>query len=163
MTAATVPFQAATLRHVFAAFPTGVTVLASRIQTEHVGMAVNSFTSVSLDPTLVSVCVAAQSRTWPKLRRAPRIGISVLAEVHEHASRALSARDGDRFAGLTWRQANQNALLLQGAAAWLDCSVEREIEAGDHTIALLRVHDLGSDTAVAPLVFHASRYRTLAP
>jgi flavin reductase (DIM6/NTAB) family NADH-FMN oxidoreductase RutF len=163
VTTTTARFEPATLRHVFGAFPTGVAVIAARIGADPTGMAVSSFTSVSLNPPLVSVCVASKSRTWPTLREATRIGVSVLAETHEHASRTLSAADGDRFAALNWRQTGDNALLLHGAAAWLDCSVEREIEAGDHVIALLEVHDLGSDTAVAPLVFHASRYRILAP
>ncbi|MGZ4553744.1 MAG: flavin reductase family protein, partial [Mycobacteriaceae bacterium] len=122
-----------------------------------------SFTSVSLDPPLVSVCVATQSRTWPQLRRAPRIGVSVLADAHEDASRQLSARDGDRFGGLPWRYSADDAMFLDGAAAWLDCSVDQELEAGDHGIVLFRIHDLDADAEVAPLVFHGSRYRSLAP
>jgi flavin reductase (DIM6/NTAB) family NADH-FMN oxidoreductase RutF len=151
------------LRRVFGAFPSGVTVLAATVDSEPIGMAASSFTSVSLDPPLVSVCVATQSRTWPELRRARRIGVSVLADVHEEASRQLSAKDGDRFAGLPWRHSEDNAMFLGGAAAWLDCSVEREVEAGDHSIVMLRIHDLDGDVEVAPLVFHASRYRRLAP
>jgi flavin reductase (DIM6/NTAB) family NADH-FMN oxidoreductase RutF len=151
------------LRRVFGAFPSGVTVIAATVGSEQAGMTASSFTSVSLDPPLVSVCVSSQSRTWAVLRGAPRIGVSVLADVHEHASRRLAAPDGDRFSGISWRKGADNALLLEGAAAWLDCAVEREIEAGDHAIALLRVHDLGSDAGIAPLIFHASRYRKLAP
>ncbi|WP_349263643.1 flavin reductase family protein, partial [Actinocrinis sp.] len=92
----------ATLRRVFGAFPTGVTALAALVDGVPVGMAANSFTSVSLDPPLVSVCVATASATWPSLRRANRIGVSVLSHRQETASRQLAARGIDRFAGLPW-------------------------------------------------------------
>jgi flavin reductase (DIM6/NTAB) family NADH-FMN oxidoreductase RutF len=89
--------------------------------------------------------------------------VSVLADVHEEASRQLSRREGDRFAGLRWRQSRDDALLLEGAAAWFECSVEREVEAGDHQIILLGIHDLNVDHDVSPLVYHGSGYRRLAP
>ncbi|HEV2637397.1 MAG TPA: flavin reductase family protein [Actinocrinis sp.] len=152
----------ATLRRVFGAYPTGVTALAALVDGEPVGMAANSFTSVSLDPPLVSVCVATSSQTWPALRGSARLGVSVLSHEQEQASRSLAARGTDRFAGLSWCATPDGAVLLAGASAWLDCSVDREIRAGDHEIVLLRVHSLGSGPEVAPLVFHGSRYRRLA-
>lgn len=152
----------ATLRRVLGAYPTGVTALAALIDGEPVGMAANSFTSVSLDPPLVSVCVATTSTTWPKLRRATRLGVSVLSHEQEAASRSLASRGVDRFAGLSWHATEDGAILLDGASAWFDCAVEREIRAGDHEIVLLNVHGLGTDPLIPPLVFHGSRYRRLA-
>ena len=152
-----------TLRRVLGAFPTGVTALAALAEGgAPAGMAANSFTSVSLDPPLVSVCVAMSSRTWPLLRSAPRLGVSVLGHEQETASRSLASRDADRFAGLAWRTSEDGAVFLEDASAWLDCSVEREIRAGDHDIVLLRVHRLGTEPGIPPLVFHGSRYRRLA-
>ena len=151
-----------TLRRVLAAFPTGVTALAALVDGEPVGMAANSFTSVSLDPPLVSVCVATTSTTWPVLRRATRIGVSVLSHEQESASRNLAKRGIDRFADVSWHTTDDGAILLDGATAWFDCSVEREIRAGDHEIVLLHVHGLGTDPQTPPLVFHGSRYRRLA-
>jgi flavin reductase (DIM6/NTAB) family NADH-FMN oxidoreductase RutF len=152
----------ATLRRVLGAYPTGVTALAALVDGEPVGMAANSFTSVSLDPPLVSVCVATTSSTWPKLRRATRLGVSVLSHEQEAASRSLASRGVDRFAGLSWHPTEDGAILLDGASAWFDCAVEREIRAGDHEIVLLNVHGLGTDPLTPPLVFHGSRYRRLA-
>jgi flavin reductase (DIM6/NTAB) family NADH-FMN oxidoreductase RutF len=149
------------LRRVFGSFPTGVTVIAGVVDGRPAGLAANSFVSVSLDPPIVSVCLARTSGTWPILRRAPRIGVSVLGAQQEHIGRQLSARGVDRFAALRWRTSPDGAVLLDGASAWLDCAVEREIPAGDHDIVLLRVHDLDADPDVAPLVFHGSRYRRL--
>jgi flavin reductase (DIM6/NTAB) family NADH-FMN oxidoreductase RutF len=150
----------AQLRRVFAAFPTGVAAVAAVIDGEPAGLAASSFVSVSLDPPLVSVCVAHTSTTWPVLRNAGRLGISVLGDHQEQASRQLSSRAAGRFAGLDWRATADGAVLLSEASAWLDCSLEQEIPAGDHDIVLLRVHDLGA-SEVMPLVFHGSSYRQL--
>lgn len=151
-----------TLRRVLGMFPTGVTALAALVAGEPIGLAANSFTSVSLDPPLVSVCVAVTSRTWPALRCAARIGVSVLSHRQQEAGRRLAARGVDRFAGLDWHSTEDGAVLLEGASAWLDCAIDREIRAGDHDIVLLAVHGLGSDPHTPPLVFHSSGYHRLA-
>ena len=151
------------LRRVFGAFPTGVTAVAALSAGVPVGLAANSFASVSLDPPLVSVCVARTSRRWPRLRQAARLGISVLGAHQEQASRQLAASGPDWFARLPWRASADGAVLVEGASAWLDCSIYDEIAAGDHDVVLLRVHELDANPAVAPLVFHASRYRQLRP
>ena len=154
--------DAATFRRVLGAFPTGVTALAAVIDGVPVGMAANSFTSVSLEPPLVSVCVATVSETWRTLRRATRLGVSVLSHRQEAASRRLAARGIDRFAEQSWHPTEDGAILLDHASAWFDCSIEREIRAGDHEIVLLGVHGLGTAPQIPPLVFHGSRYRRLA-
>jgi flavin reductase (DIM6/NTAB) family NADH-FMN oxidoreductase RutF len=157
VTAALSPAQ---LRSVFAAFPTGVAAVAAVIGGAPTGLAASSFVPVSLDPPFVSVCIARASTTWPALRTAARLGISVLGQHQEAVSRQLAATGAGRFTGLSWRATARGAVLLPESSAWFDCSVEREIPAGDHDIVLLRVHDLGA-TAVMPLVFHASTYRCL--
>jgi flavin reductase (DIM6/NTAB) family NADH-FMN oxidoreductase RutF len=156
-----VALHPAELRRVFGAFPTGVTAIAALVDGSPVGLAASSFTSVSLDPPLVSVCVAHSSTTWPLLSGSARLGVSVLSAQQELACRQLAARDGDRFASLDWRSTEDGAVLVEQASAWLDCSVEQLIRAGDHDIVLLRVHELDADPAVPPLVFHASGFRRL--
>ena len=150
------------LRRVFSAFPTGVVAMAALVDGRPVGLAASSFVSVSLDPPLVSVCVARTSTTWPVLRGAGRLGISVLGAHQEQAGRQLAARGVDRFAGLSWTATDEGAVLLSGASAWLECAVEQDFPAGDHDIVLLRVHGLSADSRVPPLVFHGSAYRRLA-
>ena len=85
----------AQLRRVFAAFPTGVAAVAAVINREPAGLAANSLVSVSLDPPLVSVCIGHTSTTWPALRTAGRLGISVLGSHQEAVSRQLGSRDGE--------------------------------------------------------------------
>jgi flavin reductase (DIM6/NTAB) family NADH-FMN oxidoreductase RutF len=153
--------QPGELRRVFGAFPTGVTAVAALVEGAPVGIAASSFTSVSLDPPMVSVCIAHTSSTWPLLRSAGRFGVSVLGAHQEDAGRALSGRGEDRFAKLSWRATRDGAVLIDSATAWLECSIEQEVRAGDHDIVVLRVHDLDADIDVAPLVFHGSRFRRL--
>jgi flavin reductase (DIM6/NTAB) family NADH-FMN oxidoreductase RutF len=151
----------AELRRVYGAFPSGVTAIAALVDGAPVGIAASSFTSVSLDPPLVSVCVAHTSTTWPTLGTAARLGVSVLGADQEKAGRQLAGKGADRFADLAWRATEDGAVLLEGASAWLDCSIDQEVRAGDHDIVVLRVHDLDADHDIRPLVFHASQFRRL--
>lgn len=151
----------AQLRRVYGAFPSGVTAVAALIDAQPMGIAASSFTAVSLDPPLVSVCVAHSSTTWPRLAQATRFGVSVLSAEQEQAGRQLASREGDRFDALPWRATSDGAVLLEGASAWLECSIYSQVRAGDHDIVVLQVHDLDADHDVTPLVFHASQFRRL--
>ena len=150
------------LRRVFGAYPTGVAVVAALVEGRPVGLAASSFVPVSLDPPLVSVCVAHTSTTWPVLRAASRVGISVLAADQERAGRQLGARVPDRFAGLRWNATDSGAVSLEGAAARFECSVRQHIRAGDHDIVLFEIHDHEATDGAGALVFHGSTFRTLA-
>jgi flavin reductase (DIM6/NTAB) family NADH-FMN oxidoreductase RutF len=151
------------LRQVFGAFPTGVTVVAALADGEPAGLAANSFTSVSLDPPIVSVCLRTGSRTGALLRTAGRVGVSVLAAGQESVSRRLAAAVPDRFAGIPWRSSADGAVLVDGAAAWLECAPLHVLTVGDHDVLLLSVHASGVAHGAQPLVFHASRYTRLEP
>jgi flavin reductase (DIM6/NTAB) family NADH-FMN oxidoreductase RutF len=146
-------------RRVLAAYPTGVTAVAALVDGRPAGISASSFTSVSLEPALVSVCIAHTSTTWPLLRDLPRIGVSVLSAEQEHIARALASRDGDRFEAIGWSAGSDGSVRIDGASAWLDCSIDTVVRAGDHDIVVLRVVELDGDPAVDPLVFHGSTYR----
>jgi flavin reductase (DIM6/NTAB) family NADH-FMN oxidoreductase RutF len=150
------------LREAYGAFPSGVTALCAMIDDAPVGMVASSFTSVSMDPPLVSICVANTSATWPRLRPATRLGVSVLAAGHERAARQLSARTGDRFAGVGLEVTGAGAVLIEESAAWLDCTLFDEIAAGDHALLLLRIEALRTFPDRHPLIFHGSKFRRLA-
>jgi len=151
----------AELRRVFGAFPSGVIAIGALVDGAPVGMAASSFTSVSLDPPLVMICVANTSTTWPKLSDATRFGVSVLAADQAGACRQLAARIDDRFTNLGWSATQEGAVVLEGATAWLHCSIHQVFPGGDHDIVVLRVHDLDADHAIHPLVFHASKFHRL--
>jgi len=150
------------LRHAFGCFPSGVVAVCALVDGMPVGMAMSSFTSVSLDPPLVSICIQDTSTTWPVLRRCARLGLSVLAEEHDAVCRALAKKGADRFADIDWTAGPDGGVFVHGASAWFDCSLDQEFLAGDHAIALLRLHGLCSEPDISPLVFHGSRFRRLA-
>lgn len=155
--------QPDSLRNSFARFPSGIAALCATVDGKPQGIVASSFTvGVSLDPPLVMFAVQKTSRTWPIVRGAARIGVSVLGELHEGVCRQIASREGDRFAGLKIETTEEGALFLDDAALWLDCSVEQEVSAGDHDVVILRVHGHESHGDVnEPLVFHGSEFRKL--
>ncbi|MDO1481870.1 flavin reductase family protein [Rhodococcus ruber] len=157
----TEPLGARELRRVFGVFPSGIVSVCSLVDGTRVGMVFSSFTSVSLDPPLVSVCVDHGSETWPSLRRANHLGVSVLGISHAEAARRLSSRTVDRFDGLDFESNAEGALFLAGAPAWLDCTIEAELAGGDHNVVLLRVERMATSDDAKPLVFHGSTFHRL--
>jgi len=126
-------------------------------------MAVSTFVPVSLDPPLVSFCVQNASETWPRLAELPVVGISVLAEHHDVAARALAAKNGDRFSGVRTVSTNAGAVFIEDTAVWLEASVEQSVPAGDHTIVIMRILQIRVHDGVPPIVFHRSMFRRLDP
>jgi flavin reductase (DIM6/NTAB) family NADH-FMN oxidoreductase RutF len=156
--------DAAALRRTFALFPSGVAAIAAEVDgTPRVLVASSFQVGISADPPLVLFAVQRTSESWPVLRRAERLGASVLGEAHEAACRQLAARGPDRFAGIPTTRTARGAVLVDGAPVHLECSVEGETPAGDHDLVLLRVHALATDPTAPPLVFHGSTFRRLEP
>ncbi len=156
-------FDQAVLRQAFGCFPSGVTAFCGLLDGVAEGMAASSFTSVSLDPALVAVCVANTSTTWPKLARLDRLGLSVLAGDHAPIARALASKNGNRFNGVDWMATDTGAVFVHGATLWLECTPYKRIGAGDHEIVVLQIVALAMYPDVAPMVFHRSDFRELAP
>jgi flavin reductase (DIM6/NTAB) family NADH-FMN oxidoreductase RutF len=150
------------LRQAFGAFPSGVAAICARVDRQPVGMAASSFTSVSVDPPLVSVCIQNSSTTWPVLRDRARLGLSVMSQWQDVACRQLASKEGDRFANIEWDAGPHDSVLVRGSSAWMEVSLYKEIEAGDHLIALLEVHGLDTSPHTPPLIFHASQFRKIA-
>lgn len=153
----------ASLREAFSHFPSGVIAIAAEIDGTRVGLAASTFVPVSLDPPLVSFCVQNTSTTWPRIKDLPVLGISVLSEAHDGAARTLAAKNGDRFAGLETVSSAGGAVFVRDTSVWLETAIEQEVPAGDHTIVILRIHDVTVHDDVAPIVFHRSGFRRLTP
>lgn len=151
----------AALRQAFGVFPSGVVAVAAVVDGRPVGLAASSFTSVSLDPPLVSFSVANTSKTWPDLRRSSHLGVTVLAEHHGEVCRQLAGPVDSRFDGLTVSASLDGALTLDEGLAQFDCTIYREVEAGDHIVVLLQLH-AADHAAGQPLVFHRSNFGRLA-
>ena len=109
-------------RQVLGEYPTGVCVVtAADPDGGYAGLTVGSFTSVSLDPPLVAFLPDKSSTTWPRLERAGRFCVNVLAADQEYICRAIAAKETDKFAGLDWRPAGSGSPILAGVSAWIDC------------------------------------------
>ena len=123
------------------------------------GLAVNSFTSVSLDPPLVAFCVGRTSTTWPRIRAAGGSRVNILADDQE-ACRAGSRRPRRRrpLRGHRLAPVAAGAPVLDGALAWIDATVEAEHAAGDHVMVIGRVTGLEVAREGAPLVFYRGGY-----
>ncbi|MEM7413446.1 MAG: flavin reductase family protein [Myxococcota bacterium] len=152
----------AALRRTFACFPSGVAAVCAIAPQGPVGLLVSSFTSVSLEPPLASICIMNDSSRWSQLRSAARLGLSFLADGQQRVCEQLSASPEHGFAGLEISTTSEGAVLLRDATAWLDCSLHQEVDAGDHTLVLLRIEALRARPALAPLVFHNSQFHRLA-
>jgi len=154
--------DAARLRTAFGIFPSGVVAVAAEVGGRLVGLAASSFTSVSLDPPLVSFSVANTSKTWPDLRRAEHLGVTILADHHGDLCRQLAGPVDDRFTGISVSATDEGAVTLDEGLARFDCTIYREVEAGDHLIVLLRLHAVEHPETGSPLIFHRSGFGRLA-
>ncbi len=148
----------ADLRQILGKFLTGVTVVTTLDQHKvPVGFTANSFTSVSLDPPLVLVCLAETAGLAPVFRRADSFVINILSTEQEATSNGFARRDEDRFADTGWQAGATGSPILNDCAAWLDCEMYEKILAGDHIILIGRIVD-AEKTARHPLGYYQGRY-----
>lgn len=155
-------FDQALLRQAFGCFPSGVTAFCGIVDGRPEGMAASSFTSVSIAPALVSICVANTSSTWPRLATLPTLGLSVLGSEHGTVARALAARGIDRFKEVDWVETESGAVFVHGATLWLECKPVQVVEAGDHQIVVLEIDALLMNPDVRPMIFHHSAFHEIA-
>ena len=128
------------LRDAFGAFMTGVTVVTAHdADGNPLGFTANSFTSVSLDPPLVLVCLANSSRNYAALSQAKGFAVNILAETQVDVSNTFARPVEDRFAAVDWRSGPHGSPVFDGVSAWFDCSMFNTVDAGDHLILIGKV------------------------
>lgn len=156
------PVGAGEFRRVLGHFASGVTVVTAVDADGPAGFACQSFASLSLEPPLVVFMVGRTSTTWPRIARAGRFCVNVLGEEQDGLCRGFAVSGADKFAGVTYRPAPvTGAPLLDGVAAWIDCTVQAVHTGGDHLIVVGRVEALDADEECAPLLFHRGRFGRL--
>jgi len=152
-----------TMRRVLGHFPSGVTIVTGTTPEGPHGFTCQSFASLSLDPPLVLVLPGRSSSSWPKIEATGRFCVNVLAEGQQELSTAFARSGGDKFAGVAWAASGLGSPVLQGATAWIDCTLHDVHDGGDHLIVVGAVHDLGAAGETAPLVFHRGGYARTSP
>ncbi len=146
-------------KNVLGHFATGVAVVTAVDGGEPVGLTIQSFCSLSLDPPLILLCPALTSTSWPRLERAGRLCVNLLAESQAALARQFARSGGDKYTGVKWTSsAETGSPLLEGALAWVDCEIEQSLQGGDHLIAICRVLDLAVRTDLRPLIFYRSNF-----
>jgi 3-hydroxy-9,10-secoandrosta-1,3,5(10)-triene-9,17-dione monooxygenase reductase component len=146
------------MRTVLGHFATGITIVTATDAGAPVGMACNSFTSVSLEPPLVLFCAAKSSTTWPRIQAAGKWAANILGEDDEEVSRLFAQKDAERFAHMTFRPGQSGAPILDRTLAFVDCETDAEHDAGDHVIVVGRVLELGYQSEGKPLLFYRGGY-----
>lgn len=149
------------MREVLGHFATGVVVVTAAGPGGPLGFTCQSFSSLSLDPPLVSLAPARTSSTWPRIRQVGTFCVNVLADDHEQHSVRFARSGVDRFSGVGWAPGPDGTPVLDGVAAWVVATLEHEYDGGDHTIVVGRVRALGADPTRTPLLFHRGRYGRL--
>jgi flavin reductase len=163
-------FGSVEFRNAVGAFATGVTVITTRgrpdVDTDVYGMTANAFSSVSLDPPLVLVCVVSGTIGAETIERNGVFAVNILSREQEPISRFFASRERPRgqsaFAELAHFSAVTGSPILEGAPAYLDCRVRSQHDAGDHVIFIGEVIALGADSSTRPLIFHGGGYVALS-
>ena len=158
-------FSSKEFRSTVGAFATGVTVVTTRGEEHAYGMTANAFSSVSLDPPLILVCVINPSEGAEHITRNGVFAVNILSVDQEPLSRYFASRDRpkgrDAFRDVPHRFAASGSPILEGSAAFMDCRLHTTHEAGDHLIFIGEVLELEVQDGGTPLVFHGGGYRLL--
>jgi flavin reductase (DIM6/NTAB) family NADH-FMN oxidoreductase RutF len=154
-------------RRAMGCFATGVTIITVDDQGKVEGMTANAFTSVSLHPLLVLVCVSQKARTHAHIHARKRFGINVLSEVQRKISEYYALVDHDlghaeQEAGARFDRTKHGTPVLHGALAYLECRLQNAQDAGDHTIFIAEVEDVVVHEG-RPLLYFHSAYNTIGP
>jgi 3-hydroxy-9,10-secoandrosta-1,3,5(10)-triene-9,17-dione monooxygenase reductase component len=148
-------------------FASGIVIIAARHEGRPVGLSIQSFASLSLDPPLVSLSVSVTSATWPLIAAEGRFCASILSADQEALCRRFAVSGTDKFAGVPWTPSPRTlSPRIEGALAWVDCGIRSVYQAGDHWLIVADVldldHELGGDgRARPPLLFYQGAFGSL--
>ncbi len=157
------PFDSKAFRNALGSFPTGVAVVTTvSSAAQHMGITVNSFTSVSLDPPLVLWCMDKKSDRFQAFTGAPCYTINILGTDHQEVSSRLAKRGEHSLEGVALEPTELGPPALAQSLAVFECESEQVHDAGDHVILVGRVVRFHRHEAGAPLVFFQGKYGALA-
>jgi len=149
------------LRNALGTFTTGITVVTAQNQkNQPIGMTVNSFSSVSLDPPLILWSLSEESSYCDTFLHCQHFAVNVLSSDQMAISQLFASPENNKFANIDWQTGEHHLPLIDGAIAKFQCSVEHLHPGGDHTIIIGRVLEYDYSSS-EPLVFNRGQYYTL--
>ena len=149
------------LRQALGSFPTGVTVVSCLDKNKNpLGFTANSFTSVSLDPQLISICIDKESFNIDSFSITKHFAVSVLSEDQQSISTTFATPNEDRFQNVEWRTEDTGSPIIENAVAWFDCNTRQVIDAGDHLILIGEIIAFDSSPKT-PLMYLRGNYVNL--
>lgn len=149
-------------RSAMSRFASGVTVVTMKdADSRAQGITVSAFTSLSLEPPLVLVCIDKRASLHNHLVEGAHFAVNILAEDQELISRRFASRDEDRFSGTGYREGITGAPLLEGALGHIECRVVHVYPGGDHSVIVGEV-ETANVTDGKPLVYFRGGYARLA-
>lgn len=149
------------LRRIMGYFATGVTVITTKDKDgTSFGLTANAFTSLSLDPPLVLVCIDKTVQCYPCFEESKLFAVNILNEEQEEISRRFATKGIEKFAGLKWRTSERGLALLDDAVGHIECAIVQAHEGGDHTIMVGEVLSASAD-GDRPLLFFKGKYYRL--
>lgn len=155
--------EARRLRSAFGMFPTGVVIVTAWDRCDGpLGMTMNSFTSLSLEPPLALFSIHRAAAGLPGWRRAEGYAVNVLAADQEQLSAQFARPLTDKWRGVEFEHGLFRAPLIAGSIAYFECSPHEILDAGDHLIFIVRIARFSTEGASDPLVFHRGRYCKVA-
>ena len=156
-------FDRRALRAALGSFTTGVAIVTTCTPTgDWIGLTVNSFSSVSLDPPLVLWSLDLSSPSLEAFETASHYAVNVLSDAHEELSNRFASRVPDKFSGIDCAIGAGGVPLIPGCLAWFECRTHSRVVAGDHVVLIGHVERFAHNAAPAPLLFQAGAYRRLA-
>jgi flavin reductase (DIM6/NTAB) family NADH-FMN oxidoreductase RutF len=157
------PVDRQEFRKAMGCYATGITVITSlSAASKPVGMTVNSFNSVSLDPPLVLFSLDRKATHFADFMAASYFGVNILAEEQQPLSRVFSTQGIDRWEGVAYERWETGSPILPGTLASFDCVTEARHDGGDHIIFIGRVLRLGFAPEGTPLLYYRGKYDQLA-
>ncbi len=149
------------LRQALGSFPTGVTIVTAKDKDgSPIGFTANSFTSVSLDPPLILICIDKESFNIESFSKDGNFAVSVLSESQQHISTTFASPETDRFKDISWESKATGSPIISNSVAWFDCDTDNIIEGGDHLIVVGKVREFGYNPQT-PLVYLRGNYVNL--
>lgn len=152
--------DSAVFRQVLGHFPTGVTAVTAVHDGRPVGMAIGSFTSVSLDPPLVAFLPGKTSGSWQAIREAGSFCVNVMAHDQLEVCGVMASKAEDKFEGVSWRPGPTGSPIIEGSIAYIDCTIDAIHDGGDHDIVVGAVVQLEVLDGRDPLLFYQGSYGT---